>query len=84
MGCELLTEAQSHGPEKLCSWRSLEFQKGLAQATLGYKQLLVIWGGWSLGPCHSVPPFLICEMGGVVTDHPLPGELWRTLCINRN
>lgn len=64
---------------KLHSWRSLEFQKRLAQATLGYRELLVIWHGWCL-----VPPFLICEMRVGATDHPLPGKLWRTQCINRS
>lgn len=38
-GVWTLIESQSHGPVKSHSWRSLEFQKGCAQATLGCKGL---------------------------------------------
>lgn len=48
------------------SWPSAAIQlekpgvpQRVAQATLVYKRLLVIRGGRCLGPCHSVPLFLI-------------------------
>lgn len=58
----------------LHSWRSLVFHQGLAQATPGYKRLLVIRGGQHLGSCRSMPLFLPYELGRSQAT-PCPGRL---------
>lgn len=42
------------------AWSS---RKDVARLPWGAKGCWSSGGGWCLGPCHSVPPFVICEMG---------------------
>lgn len=41
------------------AWSS---RKDVARLPWGAKGCWSSGGGWCLGPCHSVPPFVICEM----------------------